>query len=119
MSTVREQYLEAIGITVWSQRNFDENKTLIPDLSQQGWDELKITVEDCIRCELCHGRTQTVFGVGDHGADLLIIGEAPGAEEDQRGEPFVGRAGQLLDAMLSSIHLSLSLIHISEPTRPY
>ncbi|MFL2539081.1 MAG: uracil-DNA glycosylase family protein [Candidatus Rariloculaceae bacterium] len=113
MSTVREQYLEAIGITVWSRRNFDENKTLIPDLSQQDWDELKDTVQGCTRCELCHGRTQTVFGVGDHGADLLIIGEAPGAEEDQRGEPFVGKAGQLLDAMLSSIHLSRDKVYIA------
>ena len=113
MSTVREQYLEAIGITVWSRRNFDENKSLIPDLSQQGWDELKDTVEDCTRCELCHGRTQTVFGVGDHRADLLIVGEAPGAEEDQRGEPFVGRAGKLLDAMLSSIHLSRDKVYIA------
>ena len=113
MNTMREQYLEAMGITVWSRRNFDQNKTFVSNLSQQDWNELQDSVQGCTSCELYHDRTQTVFGVGDHEADLLIIGEAPGAEEDQRGEPFVGRAGQLLDAMLFSINLSRDKVYIA------
>ncbi|MCC3751598.1 MAG: uracil-DNA glycosylase [Halorhodospira halophila] len=67
------------------------------------WDALAARVAGCQACKLCEGRTQTVFGVGDRQADLVIIGEGPGAEEDRQGEPFVGRAGQLLDAMLAAI----------------
>ena len=113
MSTVREQYLEAMGITVWLRRNVEVTETVISDLSEQGWNELQESVRSCTRCDLCHGRTQTVFGVGNHEADLLIIGEAPGAEEDKIGEPFAGRAGQLLDAMLSSIQLSREKVYIA------
>ena len=64
------------------------------------WPELREAVSGCTRCPLHASRTQAVFGVGNENADWLIIGEAPGAEEDRRGEPFVGRAGQLLDEML-------------------
>src|SRR3546814_17550022 len=60
-------------------------------------------VKDCTACKLSRTRTQTVFGVGPQDAPLMIIGEGPGADEDARGEPFVGRAGQLLDQMLKSI----------------
>jgi DNA polymerase len=70
-----------------------------------GWDELRATVAACTRCDLHATRTQTVFGVGNPQARWMFIGEAPGQEEDRRGEPFVGRAGQLLDAMLRSIGL--------------
>lgn len=66
---------------------------------------LKAAVSDCTACALHEGRTQTVFGVGDENADWLLVGEAPGQEEDRQGEPFVGQAGQLLDAMLASIDL--------------
>lgn len=69
------------------------------------WLQLKGAVSECRSCELCKTRTNTVFGVGDEQADWLIVGEAPGAEEDARGEPFVGQAGQLLDNMLASIGL--------------
>jgi DNA polymerase len=65
-----------------------------------GWDELAATVRECRLCGLCETRTQTVFGTGDRGARLMVVGEAPGAEEDRQGEPFVGRAGMLLNAML-------------------
>jgi DNA polymerase len=65
-----------------------------------GWDELAGTVRECRLCGLCETRTQTVFGTGDRGARLMVVGEAPGAEEDRQGEPFVGRAGMLLNAML-------------------
>ncbi|MDD4911173.1 MAG: uracil-DNA glycosylase [Sideroxydans sp.] len=70
-----------------------------------GWDELKAQVKDCTACKLREGCTQTVFGVGDEKADWLFVGEGPGADEDERGEPFVGQAGKLLDNMLASIKL--------------
>jgi len=70
------------------------------------WQELKARVAGCTDCKLRAGCTRTVFGVGDHQADWLLVGEAPGAEEDRLGEPFVGQAGKLLDNMLFSIGLS-------------
>ncbi len=70
------------------------------------WDELATSVAACRACALCEQRRQAVLGVGDRQARWLFIGEGPGAEEDARGEPFVGPAGQLLDAMLSAIDLS-------------
>ena len=66
-------------------------------------EEARRCVAECQRCALAGTRTQTVFGVGAEAAPLMIVGEGPGAEEDRRGEPFVGRAGQLLDAMLAAI----------------
>lgn len=69
------------------------------------WDGLHDRVSGCTACGLHRTRTQTVFGVGVVPADWLFVGEAPGAEEDARGEPFVGQAGRLLDAMLASIDL--------------
>ncbi|MGB5347157.1 MAG: uracil-DNA glycosylase, partial [Woeseia sp.] len=77
------------------------------------WRELRQAVSGCTACELHATRTQTVFGVGNEQADLLIIGEAPGAEEDRRGEPFVGRAGQLLDEMLRAIALDRQTVFIA------
>lgn len=67
------------------------------------WDGLSAAVASCTRCKLCKTRTKTVFGVGPRDAPLLVIGEGPGADEDAKGEPFVGAAGQLLDRMLASI----------------
>lgn len=69
------------------------------------WDALRDAVNTCTRCKLHLTRTQGVPGVGDLHADWLIVGEAPGADEDAQGEPFVGQAGRLLDAMLASINL--------------
>lgn len=69
------------------------------------WPELKTAVKACEACGLRKTCTQTVFGVGDEQADWLLVGEAPGAEEDARGEPFVGQAGRLLDNMLAAIGL--------------
>ncbi len=74
-------------------------------IARMDWAELKSTVAACKACELCRTRTQTVFGVGDERAEWLIVGEAPGAEEDARGEPFVGQAGRLLDSMLAALDL--------------
>jgi DNA polymerase len=68
---------------------------------------------DCTRCRLSAGRTQIVFGVGNPHADLVFVGEAPGQEEDRQGEPFVGRAGQLLDKMIGSIGLSREAVYIA------
>ncbi|KMY86841.1 Uracil-DNA glycosylase, family 4 [Candidatus Paraburkholderia calva] len=70
------------------------------------WEALAMRVSDCQRCRLCERRTNTVFGVGDREADWMLIGEAPGENEDKQGEPFVGQAGKLLDNMLRSLSLS-------------
>ncbi|KOR20212.1 uracil-DNA glycosylase, partial [Burkholderia cenocepacia] len=69
------------------------------------WDALAARVADCTLCRLCEKRTNTVFGVGDREADWMLIGEAPGENEDKQGEPFVGQAGKLLDNMLQSLAL--------------
>lgn len=74
-------------------------------IMQMDWQALERAVEHCPACNLCKTRIKTVFGVGDHDADWLFVGEAPGAEEDRRGEPFVGQAGKLLDNMLAAIKL--------------
>jgi uracil-DNA glycosylase len=77
------------------------------------WPELRARVAACRRCSLCQTRTQTVFGVGNQQAEWLIVGEAPGAEEDRQGEPFVGRAGQLLNSMLRAIGLAREQVYIA------
>ena len=130
----RNQYLGAIGIDVWVPRSSGVSQALEAPLPAPGtgasgpafpaspgsvplsvplspelsadWEKLRAEVSACTRCALHATRTQGVLGVGNRQADWLIIGEAPGAEEDRRGEPFVGRAGQLLDAMLRAIGLS-------------
>ena len=81
------------------------------------WEELR---EKCLNCQACGLRrtcTQVVFGVGDPNAEVLFIGEAPGANEDQQGEPFVGRAGKLLDDMLAMIGLSRKNIYITNSVK--
>ncbi len=70
------------------------------------WDALRAKVAGCTDCNLRATCTQTVFGVGDQGAAWMLVGEAPGAEEDRLGEPFVGQAGRLLDNMLAALHLA-------------
>lgn len=77
----------------------------IEHIARMDWPELKATVASCTACGLAQGRNKTVFGVGDEKADWMIIGEAPGAEEDARGEPFVGQAGRLLDSMLAALEM--------------
>jgi DNA polymerase len=77
------------------------------------WAALRETVAGCRRCGLEKTRTQTVFGVGDPNADWMVIGEAPGADEDAQGEPFVGRAGQLLNSMLKALGLERSQVYIA------
>jgi uracil-DNA glycosylase len=124
----RIEYLQAIGIDLWVRRGRGAAKA--PPKSAAGaptagmaapaakdlaapsaaesaarWEALRAAVLKCTRCPLHATRTQGVLGVGPKRADWLVIGEAPGAEEDRRGEPFVGVAGQLLDAMLRAIGL--------------
>jgi uracil-DNA glycosylase len=77
------------------------------------WAQLRERVAACTRCGLSGTRTQTVFGVGSPTAEWLVVGEAPGAEEDRQGEPFVGRAGQLLNSMLRAIGLAREQVYIA------
>ena len=77
------------------------------------WTELKEKVRQCTACRLHAGRTQTVFGVGNENARVMVIGEAPGADEDIQGEPFVGRAGKLLDEMLRAIGFQRDEVYIT------
>lgn len=124
------RYLKAIGIEVWQQRGsgntgvmpMEETAQTPPQVTASSpppaeeasiWEELAAQVADCTACTLHCSRTQTVFGVGDREADWLIVGEAPGADEDRQGEPFVGRAGQLLNAMLKSLDLEREQVYIT------
>lgn len=94
----RAAILEEMGLSpVWVLRNKPEGRS---------WLVLKQAVPACTACSLHKTRTQTVFGVGDENADWLLVGEAPGAEEDRLGDPFVGQAGKLLDNMLAAIGLN-------------
>jgi uracil-DNA glycosylase len=77
-----------------------------PAIAQMDWEPLRQAVAACEACKLCSGRTNTVFGVGDLRAELLVVGEAPGENEDLQGEPFVGQAGKLLDNMLRALGVS-------------
>jgi uracil-DNA glycosylase family 4 len=115
----RRAYLQAMGIDVWMPRSAAEPdlpSNVASDLGDTAlldWDALRIRVADCALCELSKSRTQTVFGIGNPDAEWMIIGEAPGAEEDRRGEPFVGRAGKLLDEMLRAIGQSRESVFIA------
>ena len=137
----RRAYLEAMGIDVWLPREaedvvetgasdeahaYAEGESAANPPAPEGapasalspaagadWDELRACVAGCTRCELAQSRTNTVFGVGNMQADWMIIGEAPGAEEDRQGEPFVGRAGKLLDQMLLAIGQSRESVFIA------
>lgn len=87
--------------------------TPVPPETEADWESLQAEVLSCTKCSLHSTRTQGVFGVGNRRAEWLVIGEAPGAEEDRRGEPFVGRAGQLLNAMLAAIGLPREQVFIA------
>jgi len=110
-SALRREYLAALGLNTWVARN----ACAAPDAREAGldWPELRARVAACTRCSLSATRTQTVFGVGSLRAEWLIVGEAPGAEEDRRGEPFVGRAGQLLNSMLRAVGLAREAVYIA------
>lgn len=112
----REQTLKELGLgPIWTLRQPPRQKrgsaplpsadTRTAAIAAMGWEELRAAVAGCAACDLCRTRKQAVLGVGDVNADWLFVGEGPGAEEDERGEPFVGQAGKLLDAMLAAIGL--------------
>jgi uracil-DNA glycosylase len=123
----RLHYLQTLGIDVWVPRTpvvpaanpaplaaLEAPEPVAPatpsqavaDAWEADWQSLQSEVAGCTKCALATTRTRTVFGVGNPHADWLVIGEAPGAEEDRQGKPFVGAAGKLLDAMLQAIDLS-------------
>lgn len=121
----RLEYLNALGVTVWERRPAPVPapaaamplvaRTEVPAVAidTATWDVLASTVSQCTGCRLHATRTQTVFGVGDRHASWLFVGEAPGADEDRQGEPFVGRAGQLLNAMLFALGLKREEVYIA------
>jgi len=100
----RGEILKEMGLTpVWRLRT---GISQVPEILRMDWSQLKAKVAGCTDCKLRAGCTQTVFGVGDEKAEWMLVGEAPGSEEDRLGEPFVGQAGKLLDNMLAAIALS-------------
>jgi DNA polymerase len=124
----RKQLLDAMGIRRWVRRDLPVQSLSEPDIVSPAqsstpatvqeqpatdWETLRAQVAACEKCALHASRTQTVFGTGDRNADLLIIGEAPGADEDRLGEPFVGRAGQLLDQMLLATGFRRNQVYIA------
>jgi uracil-DNA glycosylase len=132
MDSRRLQYLDAMGVQVWQRRNpvnkekeiepledaasvprQAAGKSLSPAEKTLEWEQLATQVAGCTACALHCSRTQTVFGVGDREAQWLIVGEAPGADEDRQGEPFVGRAGQLLNGMLEALDLQRGQVYIA------
>jgi len=117
---LRREYLDALGLDSWVLRAPAAAPIAMPLAAPSAgreagcdWLQLRERVAACTRCALAQTRTQTVFGVGDPGAAWMVIGEAPGAEEDKRGEPFVGRAGQLLNSMLRAIGLAREQVYIA------
>jgi uracil-DNA glycosylase family 4 len=134
-NALRREYLAALGLTTWVARgkavppmleaankssvanepSMEPAATGPPAAREAGvdWPELRARVAACTRCSLSATRTQTVFGVGNQRAEWLVVGEAPGAEEDRQGEPFVGRAGQLLNSMLRAIGLAREQVYIA------
>ncbi len=131
MDATRKQYLDAMGIEVWESRPTSSppvRQEVVPatklplskpaiissiDASAMDWTTLERTVAGCEMCPLHATRTQTVFGVGSHSAQWMVIGEAPGADEDRQGEPFVGRAGQLLTEMLRAAGFKRDDVYIA------
>lgn len=104
--------LQAMGIQAW-QLKPKKPATTVASSCQTEWDGLRSAVMNCTACGLDKTRTQTVFGVGNQQAELMVIGEAPGFHEDKQGEPFVGRAGQLLTAMLQAVGMERETVYIA------
>lgn len=112
----QRRILEEMGIQVWVRRQLPASQGAAIEsagAAAEEWASLRAEVSGCTRCSLHTGRTQTVFGVGNTSARWMIIGEAPGAEEDRQGEPFVGAAGQLLNEMLRAVGLARADVFIA------
>lgn len=110
-----DHYLNAMGIVQWLERDASDADVALQQpetIEKSPWQALEKAVSSCQQCPLAKSRTNTVFGTGSYEADLMIIGEAPGANEDKQGKPFVGRAGQLLTAMLQAIGLERNSVFI-------
>jgi DNA polymerase len=105
-NSLRNEYLKAMGVQQWVARD------AVAPVDSPDWQELEKMVSGCNLCGLQESRTRTVFGAGNRDADWLVIGEAPGADEDRQGEPFVGRAGQLLTEMLFAVGLKRDDVYI-------
>ncbi len=121
---LRLQYLQAMEIDVWVERDELNAEDVLSEADIQAphtsdavpspdWRELAEQVTSCQRCELCRTRTQTVFGAGNQNADWMFVGEAPGQNEDLAGEPFVGKAGQLLTEMIRALGLLRDDVYIA------
>jgi uracil-DNA glycosylase len=113
MDARRQAVLEVLGVTRYVERAAAPPAAAAISAAALDWDALAAAVAGCTRCGLCNTRTRTVFGVGDRSARLMVVGEAPGADEDRQGEPFVGRAGQLLNAMLRAIGFAREQVYIA------
>lgn len=120
LSDDQRRVLGAMDIPLWISRpaaeaavDFDVDVSPTSASDEEAWTVLQAEVPGCVQCQLHTSRTQTVFGVGNHSADWMIIGEAPGSDEDRQGEPFVGRAGQLLNEMLRAVGLDRSQVYIA------
>ena len=119
----RRHYLHAMGVTLWALREAPAPSGAgapppgvggpALDPADADWDSLRRMVEVCTRCPLHQGRTHSVFGVGPRPAPFMVIGEGPGAQEDAQGEPFVGRAGRLLNAMLLALGMPREAVYIA------
>lgn len=101
------------GETAMSMPDAAPPSPILPPCSSLNWDDLAAQVAGCTACPLHQTRTQTVFGVGDRTARWMFIGEAPGEQEDLQGEPFVGRAGLLLNEMIRSVGLKREEVYIA------
>jgi uracil-DNA glycosylase family 4 len=117
---LQHEYLKAMGVQQWvSRKSYAESGTYELPIGpaaahkQHDWQSLEARVAACTRCPLHESRIQTVFGTGDRNADWMIIGEAPGADEDKQGAPFVGRAGQLLNEILFAAGFQRADVYIA------
>lgn len=104
--------LQSMGVTDFL-RSSAPVQNIKPSSDIKNLDDLRTFIGDCQRCKLCSGRKNIVFGVGNPKAELMFVGEGPGADEDEKGEPFVGRAGQLLTKMINAMGFERSDIYIA------
>ncbi len=106
------EYQAELGIPDLPQSN-QLAKSSSDELKKESLEDIRADIGDCERCKLCSGRTNIVFGVGSPNADIMFIGEGPGQDEDVKGEPFVGRAGQLLTRMIEAMGLKRDDVYIA------